>query len=76
MFIASFLLIAYSGYGKFRHRDRILKTGGEAIISDFKHTSEYKKGFETPRMKVKKEGTYFLAHFRLSQLLNQLNKKD
>ncbi|MEO6837394.1 MAG: class I SAM-dependent methyltransferase [Ginsengibacter sp.] len=42
---------------------RVLKTGGEAIISDFKHTGEYKKVFEGLGMKVKKEGTYFFSTF-------------
>ena len=42
---------------------RILKTGGEAIISDFKHTDEYKKVFEGIGMKVEKEGTYFFSTF-------------
>lgn len=42
---------------------RILKPGGEAIISDFKHTSEYKKEFEKLGMNVKKEGTYYFDTF-------------
>lgn len=42
---------------------RILKPGGEAIISDFKHTGEYKKNFETLGMKVQKEGAYFFSTF-------------
>jgi len=42
---------------------RILKPGGEAIISDFKHTGEYKKEFESMGMKVQKEGTYFFDTF-------------
>ena len=42
---------------------RILKTGGEAIISDYKHTGEYKKEFEDLGMKVKKVGTYFFSTF-------------
>jgi len=42
---------------------RILKPGGETIISDFKHTGEYKKEFESMGMKVKKEGTYFFDTF-------------
>jgi ubiquinone/menaquinone biosynthesis C-methylase UbiE len=42
---------------------RILKPGGEAIISDFKHTSEYKKEFENLEMKVQKKGTYFFDTF-------------
>ena len=42
---------------------RILKPGGEAIISDFKHTGEYKKEFESLGMKVQKKGTYFFDTF-------------
>ena len=42
---------------------RILKTGGEAIISDFKPTGEYKKTFESLGMKVQKDGTYFFSTF-------------
>lgn len=42
---------------------RILKPGGEAIISDYKHTSEYKKVFEGLGMKVEKTGTYFFSTF-------------
>lgn len=42
---------------------RILKPGGEGIISDFKHTGEYKKEFESLGMKVQKKGTYFFDTF-------------
>ncbi len=42
---------------------RILKPGGEAIISDFKHTKEYKNIFENLGMKVKKTGPYFWDTF-------------
>ena len=42
---------------------RILKTGGEAIISDYKHIGEYKKVFEDLGMKVKKESSYFFSTF-------------
>lgn len=42
---------------------RILKPGGEAIISDFKHTKEYKKIFQNLGMKVKKTGPYFWDTF-------------
>ena len=42
---------------------RILKPGGEAIISDFKHTGEYKKEFESLGMKAQKKGTYFFDTF-------------
>ena len=42
---------------------RILKPGGEAIISDFKHTKEYKKEFEKLGMAAKKMGTYYFDTF-------------
>lgn len=42
---------------------RILKPGGEAIISDFKHTGEYKKAFESLGMSVQKKGTFFIDTF-------------
>ena len=42
---------------------RILKPGGEAIISDFKHTDEYKKLFESIGMAVQKKGTFFFDTF-------------
>lgn len=42
---------------------RILKPGGEAIISDYKHTNEYKKVFENLGMEVEKTGTYFFDTF-------------
>ena len=42
---------------------RILKPEGEVIISDFKHTSEYKKELEKLGMSVKKMGTYYFDTF-------------
>lgn len=42
---------------------RILKPGGVAIISDFKHNREYKRVFEQLGMKVSKEGPYLLSTF-------------
>ncbi len=42
---------------------RILKPGGIAIISDFKHTSEYKKIFGQSGMRVTKKGPYFFSTF-------------
>lgn len=42
---------------------RILKPGAEAIISDFKNTSEYKKAFQKIGMKTSTKGPYFLDTF-------------
>jgi ubiquinone/menaquinone biosynthesis C-methylase UbiE len=42
---------------------RILKDGGTAIISDFRHTKEYQKSLEEMGMKVEKIGTYFWDTF-------------
>lgn len=42
---------------------RLLKPGGVAIISDFKHNGEYQKVFEQLGMKVEKKGPYFLSTF-------------
>ncbi len=39
---------------------RILKPGGKAIISDFRHTKAYKKNFESMGMEVHKAGPYFI----------------
>ena len=43
--------------------NRVLKTGGKAIISDFKHSGQYKKVFESLGMKIEKKTTYFLSTF-------------
>ena len=43
--------------------NRILKSGGKAIISDFKNTGEYTGTFTSHGMKVKKAGTYFFTTF-------------
>lgn len=43
--------------------NRILKPGGEAIISDYKHTGEYKKNLEALGMKVEKVGICFFDTF-------------
>ncbi len=42
---------------------RILKPEGKAIISDFKHTGEYRQTFVSCGMKVHKEGTYYFDTF-------------
>lgn len=42
---------------------RILKPDGEAIISDFKHTGEYKKVFESLGMTVQKKRTFYFDTF-------------
>jgi SAM-dependent methyltransferase len=42
---------------------RVLKSGGEAIISDFKHTSEYRQEFDLLGMTTEKVGTYYLSTF-------------
>lgn len=42
---------------------RLLKPGGVAIISDFKHNSEYRKLFELLGMTVEKKGPYFFSTF-------------
>lgn len=42
---------------------RILKDNGVAIISDFKHTGDYKKAFESQGMNVEKIGIYFIDTF-------------
>lgn len=43
--------------------DRMLKPGGEVIISDFKHTSQYKRFFEESGMKATKSGPYLFTTF-------------
>lgn len=43
--------------------NRILKPGGKAIISDFKHTSQYSAVFTSLDMHVQKKGTYFFTTF-------------
>lgn len=42
---------------------RILKPDGIAIISDFKHTSEYRKVFQSLGMNTKKDGTFYWDTF-------------
>lgn len=42
---------------------RILKKDGVAIISDFRHTGDYKKTFEKMGMNVEKIGTYYFDTF-------------
>ena len=42
---------------------RILKVDGVAIISDFKHSGEYRKVFKELGMSVEKTGTYYLDTF-------------
>jgi SAM-dependent methyltransferase len=42
---------------------RLLKPGGKAIISDFKHTREYVSAFKNAGMKVHRTGTYLLDTF-------------
>lgn len=54
---------------------RILKPGGEAIISDFKHTAEYKKEFESLGMKVQKKGAYFLDTFPPLTIIKAVKKQ-
>lgn len=42
---------------------RILKRGGIAIISDYKHTTSYRSAFEALGAKVEKKGTYLFSTF-------------
>lgn len=42
---------------------RILKPGGDVIISDFKHTREYTRFFEHQEMSVTKTGPYLFSTF-------------
>lgn len=42
---------------------RILRPGGQAIISDFKRTSEYKQTFQELGMTVEKAGPYYFDTF-------------
>lgn len=42
---------------------RILKPGGVAIISDFKHTTTYRSVFESLGASVEKKGTYLFSTF-------------
>jgi SAM-dependent methyltransferase len=42
---------------------RLLKPGGTAIISDFKHTATYSKVFHEAGAEVKKIGTYIFSTF-------------
>lgn len=46
-----------------REIGRLLKPGGKAIISDFKHTGGYAAWFKEMGMQVHKAGTYFLDTF-------------
>lgn len=42
---------------------RIMKPGAQAIISDFKHTSEYKNIFDSLGMRTERKGPYFFDTF-------------
>lgn len=42
---------------------RILKPGGKVIISDFKHTTEYKRVFDALGMRIEKKKCYFFSTF-------------
>jgi ubiquinone/menaquinone biosynthesis C-methylase UbiE len=50
---------------------RILKHGGETIISDFRHTAAYRKTFEELGMETEKFGPYFFDTFPALTILLQ-----